>query len=416
MNHAYSAPRPSNQQLAIVLVGLPARGKSYIGRKIARYLAWLGWSTRVFNVGAYRRSRLQGNQREDFFSPDNPDGLKLREQMAMAAMDDLLQWMSAGGEVAIYDATNNTKARRKLIRQRLQEADIQPLFIESVTEDMSLVEANIRETKISSPDYAGADPDEAVADFRARLAHYERTYEPLGGDESSYLKYIDVGRRIEVEGISGYLPGKILFFLMNTHLERRPIWLTRHGESMFNVTGRIGGDAPLSPNGRRYARLLADFMRERLADTDPVVFTSTLQRTRATAAPMGRETRPWRLLDEIDAGICDGMTYEEIAERLPDEYDARQADKLNYRYPRGESYVDVIHRLEPVLLEIERRRRPVVVVAHQAVIRALYGYFKDLAPADCPHLPVPLHTVIELQQGPYGLVERRYPILDEVGR
>jgi hypothetical protein len=39
----------------------------------------------------------------------------------------------------------------------------------------------------------------------------------------------------------------------------------------------------------------------------------------------------WKALDEIDAGICDGMTYEQIAEKYPQEYEARKKDKLRYR-------------------------------------------------------------------------------------
>ncbi len=47
----------------------------------------------------------------------------------------------------------------------------------------------------------------------------------------------------------------------------------------------------------------------------------------------------------------------------------------HFRYPSGESYLDVIQRLEPVIIEIERERECVCVVAHQAILRALYGYF-----------------------------------------
>ena len=39
----------------ICMVGLPARGKTYISKKLARYLNWIGIGTRVFNVGEYRR-------------------------------------------------------------------------------------------------------------------------------------------------------------------------------------------------------------------------------------------------------------------------------------------------------------------------------------------------------------------------
>ena len=47
---------------------------------------------------------------------------------------------------------------------------------------------------------------------------------------------------------------------------------------------------------------------------------------------------------------------------MPEEFEARKRDKLRYRYPRGESYLDVIQRLEPVIFELERATSPVVVV------------------------------------------------------
>jgi Mrp family chromosome partitioning ATPase len=46
---------PDSPKLAVVMVGLPARGKSYTARRIERYLSWLGYRTGVFNVGEYRR-------------------------------------------------------------------------------------------------------------------------------------------------------------------------------------------------------------------------------------------------------------------------------------------------------------------------------------------------------------------------
>ncbi|KAH9309414.1 hypothetical protein KI387_037325, partial [Taxus chinensis] len=78
---------------------------------------------------------------------------------------------------------------------------------------------------------------------------------------------------------------------------------------------------------------------------------------------------------------------------------ARKKDKLRYRYPRGESYLDVIQRLEPVTVELERQRAPVVVIAHQAILRALYAYFAAKPLEEVPHIEVPLHTIIEIQMG-----------------
>ena len=44
------------------------------------------------------------------------------------------------------------------------------------------------------------------------------------------------------------------------------------------------------------------------------------------------------------------MTYEEIQEKYPKEFALRDQDKFHYRYPKGESYEDLVHRLEPVIM------------------------------------------------------------------
>ena len=108
------------------------------------------------------------------------------------------------------------------------------------------------------------------------------------------------------------------------------------------------------------------------------------------------------------------MTYEEIAESDPKGYLERNRDKLNYKYPLGESYQDVIDRLERVIFELERSAEvPICVIAHQAVIRCLYGYFMDYSPDSIPHIDVPLHSVIKIINtgGEYESV--MYPIMGE---
>lgn len=401
-----------SEPLVLVMVGLPARGKTYIARKLSRYLNWLGVPARVFNVGNYRRRHLGSTQPAAFFDPDNPDGVQARRRMALSALDDLVAWLRSGeGSVAIYDATNVTPQRRALVRQHLAEHALSAVFVESVCNDAALVEANIRESKVSMPDYAGMDPDQAVADFRARIDHYRRAYLPVGLDEGAFVRLIDVGEQVSLHRICGSLASRIVFFLMNLHIVPRPILLLRHGESEFNALGRIGGDAALTERGQAFARALVPYLEARFPDTPPTLWTSTLRRTVQTASGLSWPSRALRNLDEIDAGICDGWTYAEIEERLPEEFAARQADKLHYRYPRGESYEDVIERLDPVLVELERQRDPVVVVAHQAVLRCLYGYFTDQTPAACPHLDVPLHTIIELTPRAYGAAETRTVLL-----
>jgi broad specificity phosphatase PhoE len=95
---------------------------------------------------------------------------------------------------------------------------------------------------------------------------------------------------------------------------------------------------------------------------------------------------------------------------MPDEFAARSSDKFRYRYPRGESYADIIQRLEPVIVELEGLRWPVLVIGHQAALRALYGYLIGKPQEDCPYLSVPLHTVIELTPTESGYAEKRFEL------
>lgn len=405
-----------HQQMAIVLVGLPARGKTFTAAKLTRYLRWLGHETKHFNVGKYRRLKVGINQTADFFRADNQEGVDARNEVAALAMEDMLSWMMEGGQVGIFDATNSTRKRRNMLMQ-MAEGKCKIIFLETICNDQAIIEQNIRLKTCQSPDYANQpDLEAAMQDFKSRLSHYEKVYEPV--EEGSYIKMIDTvsgnGGQMQINNISGYLPGRIVFFLVNTHLTPRPILLTRHGESRDNVRGRIGGDSTLSEAGEEYALKLADFVNQRLRnERTACIWTSTLQRTILTAQHISEFPKiQWRALDEINAGVCDGMTYEEIKKNTPEEYDARKADKLRYRYPRGESYLDVIQRLEPVIIELERQRAPVVVIAHQAVLRALYAYFADKPLKEVPHIEVPLHSMIEIQMEVTGVHEKIYKLMN----
>ncbi|KAJ9593757.1 hypothetical protein L9F63_027601, partial [Diploptera punctata] len=81
------------------MVGLPARGKTYISKKLCRYLKWIGFKTRVFNLGEYRRFK-QKNADHTLFESDNEEGVALREQCATEALQDAAAWIQEGGEIA----------------------------------------------------------------------------------------------------------------------------------------------------------------------------------------------------------------------------------------------------------------------------------------------------------------------------
>ncbi|KAJ2703046.1 Fructose-2,6-bisphosphatase [Coemansia sp. IMI 209128] len=423
-------------RIVVVMVGLPARGKTYISYKVSRYLAWLGVNCRVFNVGEYRRKFVGAQLDHSFFDPGNQVATDQRLHCAVLALQDMFKWFEAmHNGVAIYDATNSTRSRRKMIVDECQKHNVEVMFCESWCEDNELVDMNIREVKRTSPDYKGVqDIKRVMDDFRRRIDHYSEVYEPVGGDgtrplakgeyplppvkptleeyderQVSYLRKINVGSKMVINRITSYLESRIVYFLMNIHIATRSVFFSRHGESMYNLDQRLGGDPCLSPNGRKYAEALPSLVSKLLGDEPLTIWTSTLKRTGETAAGLPYKKMQWKALDELDAGLCDGLTYEDVEEQYPEEYAMRDENKFEFRYRGGESYRDVVLRLEPVIMELERQQN-IMIISHQAVLRCIYAYFLDIGPEELPYLKIPLHTVMKLTWTAYGCDVQMYKI------
>jgi len=189
---------------------------------------------------------------------------------------------------------------------------------------------------------------------------------------------------------------------MNLHITSRPIWFTRQGESDFIVQGRLGGDSQLTAKGEEYAHVLADWVEANISTQSLTVWTSSQKSSIATAQYINRPKVVLKALDEIDVGMCAGMTYDQIADSMPDEFANYTANKLKYKWPQGESYVDVMQRLEPMLFELERQKQPVFVCTSNTVLQALFAYFLDIDVEEVPFIDVELHTVYQFTSKAYG--------------
>ncbi|KAK4121810.1 bifunctional 6-phosphofructo-2-kinase/fructose-2,6-bisphosphate 2-phosphatase [Parathielavia appendiculata] len=504
-------------KLVIIMVGLPARGKSYITKKIHRYLSWQQHNTRIFNVGNRRRlaagvanpadtsptsvanrtdvpsqaatilskgakgpdivveepTKLDLNtpattsthcpkmdQSAKFFDPKNEAAAKLREQVALDTLDELLTYLlHQGGAVGILDATNSTIKRRQLLVQRIKarEPKLGILFIESVCHDQNLLEANMR-LKLFGPDYKGQDPYKALEDFKQRVKAYESAYEPLGqweeDNDLQYIQMIDVGRKIVQHRLRGFLSGGIVSYLTTFNLSPRQIWITRHGQSEDNRIHKLGGNSELTERGHSYGQALYNFitykrkewlihqknkiaeshfppkpgdntppypeLNQELDDKNFCVWTSMLKRSIETAeyfeADDDYDVKAWEMLNELNAGDFEGMTYDEIAAKYPEEYAKRAKDKLQYIYPGvgGEGYLQVISRLRDMVREIERITDHVLIIGHRSVCRVLMAYFMDLTRDDIADLDLPLGMLYAIEPKPYGIEFHAYQYKEDI--
>ncbi|MBQ9578938.1 MAG: histidine phosphatase family protein, partial [Ottowia sp.] len=268
------------QKLYVVMVGLPARGKSTLARRIRQGLSDEGIRTQIFNNGDLRRALIGAESTEpDFYNPANIQSREIREQICLRNMELARNWLTGEGDVAILDATNASRARRGYIEKKLSDYPV--LFVECVNEDPLLLATCIRR-KTGLPEYASYTEEGALASFMERIKYYETIYSPL--DNEKYWLCVDsTANRILAERPLESSPHYPAIREIVTSVWTNSLYLARHGQTEFNVQGRIGGDPPLTGKGREQAKALARHLRNEAIEW---VFTSTRLRSHETAAPL----------------------------------------------------------------------------------------------------------------------------------
>jgi len=181
----------ATDKVVIIMVGLPATGKTHTAKRIQRFLDFFhDIPCSIFNVGEYRRDLIGAQMPASFYDASNIEAAKQRQVACDAALNDLVEYIKVPGvRVGILDATNSTRERRKYIKEVLINSNtgVKVMSIESVCNDAELLAENIRTVKLNTPDYKGTDPEEAVKDFNQRRENYKKTYEGLTDAEGSYV-------------------------------------------------------------------------------------------------------------------------------------------------------------------------------------------------------------------------------------
>ncbi len=154
------------------------------------------------------------------------------------------------------------------------------------------------------------------------------------------------------------------------------IYLIRHGETDWNLQGRIQGttDVPLNDTGRQQARAVGRYLADR-QDFERM-YTSGLTRAAATGeiiaehvdTPMVRDDR----LREMDFGAWEGLTADELEKEFPSALRRVRSDPVNTPRPGGESTAEACDRILECMEDIaEETDQRCLVVSHGGVLRAL---------------------------------------------
>ena len=408
-------PTMSARKYVVFMAGLPARGKTFIAQKLCRLLGWLGHMSRVYNVQEMWKEKIATDEKQegdevplrvaDFDFIHNPQRKNLYIKALEESAHAVREFFESGGILAfINDDFTSAEIRKKA--EELFEPLADSMFYIEVLRDPDTNE-HFEQLKIEEAREYNREKislEDARRDFAERISLLQSNYEPIARDKN----YIKLKNRetLEIHGVTGYIPSRLISYLLNLSQSKiaHPIYLCRHGESVYNLQNRVGGNSALTANGKDDAQRLKIFLaalqRQELEEGHPNelrIWTSQLLRAIQTAQPAADELHikclSWSCLNEIHAGVCEHLTHEEVTQRYPLISEFRKRDKYNFRYPEGESYQDLVARLEPVIMELENTNRTVVVVGHQAILRALLAYFSSSSAESFVNADLPPHKI-----------------------
>ena len=186
------------------------------------------------------------------------------------------------------------------------------------------------------------------------------------------------------------------------------IYYIRHGETDWNVEGRLQGrrDIALNKRGRTQGTHCGEILRDLFARDGRAAaacdyVSSPLSRATETMqlarSALGLDTRGYRTdpaLTEISFGDWEGFTIAQLRERDPQRVAQREQDKWHFLAPGGESYEAVSQRMHAWYRSLTR---DVVVTAHGGTARGLFAALGIAKPAAAP--------LIDIAQGVVYVIE-----------
>jgi|LGVE01.1.fsa_nt_gb alpha-ribazole phosphatase len=147
------------------------------------------------------------------------------------------------------------------------------------------------------------------------------------------------------------------------------VFVLRHGETYANVDKRYFGfsESDLTERGKLQIQKMKEILLDKKIDK---VYCSPSDRTKQTAKILGVDYIINENLREMNFGIFEEMTYDEIMNKYPNEGNEFYSNWGKYKIPKGESFIDVNNRVR-TFFESIKKDEDVLVITHGGWIRAL---------------------------------------------
>lgn len=194
-----------SEKLIIMMVGLPASGKSTLCKQLNNYFNdKTEYLSKIYNAGDVRRKNSVFNN-SDFFNPNYEQGRLDRELYADINASNLLKDLRSNRvSIGFLDATNTTIDRRRRMMETIRKSSMKTnvIIMDVQCLDDKLLNFNIN-GKAHNLDYQDRDYTTSIMDFKMRTEHYYKVYQPITTAElqsyplQMYIKVVNGGQIFE---------------------------------------------------------------------------------------------------------------------------------------------------------------------------------------------------------------------------
>lgn len=173
---------------------------------------------------------------------------------------------------------------------------------------------------------------------------------------------------------SGIIKNVNLFYQKEVFMK---LFVARHGQTAWNAQNKVCGitDVELTEKGIEQAKELADIVKKHNIDT---IISSPLKRAIKTSRIVANKNNITLQIEESlieqNYGIYEGV------DRKNDNFLANKRN-FAYRYPNGESMMQVAYRIYGLIdkIKAQYQGKNVLIISHGGVCRIIRTYFIDMS-------------------------------------